>query len=57
MIDLEKLKEISNIIFELNCDNLFSDSTDYISNELYAFEFLLQEKMERSEKYVKRTSD
>ena len=44
LIDLEKLKEISNIIFELNCDNLFSDSTDYISNELYAFEFLLQEK-------------
>ena len=49
LIDLEKLKEISNIIFELNCDNLFSSSTDYISNELYAFKFLLQDKMERKE--------
>ena len=54
LIDLEKIKEISNIIFELNCDNLFSDSTDYISNELYAFEFLF-EKIERNEKYVEKT--
>lgn len=47
LIDLKKLKEISNIIFELNSNNLFSEFTDYISNELYAFEFLLQEKIKK----------
>ena len=49
LIDLKKLKEISNIIFELNSNNLFSEFTDYISNELYAFEFLLQEKIKKKE--------
>ena len=49
LIDLKKLKEISNIIFELNSNNLFSEFTDYISNELYAFAFLLQEKIKKKE--------
>ena len=49
LIDLKKLKEISIIIFELNSNNLFSEFTDYISNELYAFAFLLQEKIKKKE--------
>lgn len=42
-IDLDKLKNISNIIYNFNYDNSFSEFTEYLSNELYAFEFLLQE--------------
>ena len=42
-IDLDKLKNISNIIYNLNYDNSFSEFTEYLSNELYAFEFLLQQ--------------
>ena len=42
-IDLDKFKKISNIIYNLNYDNSFSEFTEYLSNELYAFEFLLQE--------------
>ena len=48
-IDLDKLKNISNIIYNLNYDNSFSEFTEYLSNELYAFEFLLQEKLKRKE--------
>lgn len=45
LINLAKLKETSNLIYELNTENSFSELTDRISNELYAFEFLLQEKL------------
>lgn len=47
LINLEKVKEISDIIYDLNYDNLFSDFTDYISNELYAFKYLLKEMLNR----------
>ena len=43
-IDFKKIKEISNIIYELNIDNTFSELTDHISNEFYAFEFMLEQK-------------
>lgn len=49
LIDLLKVKEVSNLIYELNTDNLFSTLTDHMSNELYAFEFLLQEELKRKE--------
>ena len=49
-IDLQKVKEISEIIYDLNNDNLFSDFTDSISTEYYAFQFLLQEKLKGKEK-------
>ena len=49
-IDLKKVKEISEIIYDLNNDNLFSDFTDSISTEYYAFQFLLQEKLKGKEK-------
>lgn len=49
LIDLLKVKEVSNLIYDLNNDNLFSTLTDHISNELYAFEFLLQEELKRKE--------
>ena len=42
-INLENLKNVSDMVYDLNDNNLFSDFTDYISNELYAFEFLLQQ--------------
>ena len=44
-IDLEKIKIISNIIYQLNIDNTFSELTDHISNEFYAFEFILEQKI------------
>lgn len=50
LIKLEKVKRISNVVYDLNNDNLFSDLTDYISNELYAFKFLLQKKLNEKEK-------
>lgn len=49
LIDLLKVKEVSNLIYELNVDNFFSTLTDHMSNELYAFEFLLQEELKRKE--------
>ncbi len=49
LIDLSKVKETSNLIYELNTTNLFSTLTDHMSNELYAFEFLLQEELKRKE--------
>ncbi len=30
------------MIYQLNLDNTFSELTDHISNEFYAFEFLLE---------------
>ncbi len=44
-IDLEKIKMISKIIYQLNIDNTFSELTDHISNEFYAFEFMLEKKI------------
>lgn len=48
-IDFDVLKELSNKIYDLNLNNSFSTLTDHISNELYAFEFLLQENLKRNE--------
>ncbi|MDD3341466.1 MAG: hypothetical protein PHN72_04705 [Bacilli bacterium] len=48
-IDFLKIKEISNILYGLNKDNLFSRLTDHMSNEFYAFEFLLQENLKKKE--------
>lgn len=44
-LDLKKIKELSNMVYELNVSNNFSFLTDHISNELFAFEFLLQEEL------------
>ena len=44
-IDLEKIKIISKIIYQLNIDNIFSILTYHISNEFYAFEFILEQKI------------
>ncbi len=43
------LKEIEHMIYLLNLNNNFSTLTDHISNEFYAFEFMLQEKLKRKE--------
>jgi len=45
LIDLEIVKNISNKIYDLNFNNSFSEITDYISNEYYVFEFILQENL------------
>lgn len=44
-IDLNKVNVISKAIYELNMDNTFSELTDHISNEFYAFEFMLEQKI------------
>ena len=44
-INLETVKELANIIYQLNIDNTFSELTNHISNEFYAFEFLLEQKI------------
>lgn len=44
-LNLKKIKELSNMVYELNVSNNFSFLTDHISNELFAFEFLLQEEL------------
>ncbi len=49
-IDLKKIKKISEIIYKLNLNNNFSKITDHISNEFYAFEFMLEKKL-KMEKY------
>ena len=49
-IDFKKIKEISNIIYELNTNNTFSKLTDHISNEFYAFEFMLEQKIKEIKK-------
>ena len=41
-IDLDKVKMISQINYQLNIDNTFSELTDHISDEFYAFEFMLK---------------
>ena len=53
-IDLEKVKVISDNIYQLNVDNEFSKVTDHISNEFYAFEFLLEQKLEKTLNTAKR---
>ena len=52
-INLDKINAISNTIYELNVDNTFSELTDHISNEFYAFKFLLEQKI-KDEKYNMR---
>lgn len=47
MLDLKALKKLSNMIYDLNYNNNFSTLTDHISNELFAFEFLLQEELKK----------
>lgn len=44
-INLDKINTISNTIYELNVNNTFSELTDHINNEFYAFEFLLEQKI------------
>ena len=44
-IDLEKVDMISKMVYDLNVKSNFSQLTDYISNEFYSFEYLLQEKI------------
>ena len=44
-IDLKEVKTISEMIYQLNLDNTFSELTDHISNEFYAFEFLLEQNI------------
>lgn len=44
-INLDKINTTSNTIYELNVNNTFSELTDHISNEFYAFEFLLEQKI------------
>ena len=48
--DLEIVDTISKAIYELNLQNDFSDLTDHMSNEFYAFEFLLEEKIKEGKK-------
>ena len=47
LIDLNKVKYLSNAVYDLNYNNEFSEITECISNELYAFEFILQEELKR----------
>ncbi len=49
LIELDKVKILSDIVYDLNYNNTFSKITDHISNELYAFEFLLQEELRKKE--------
>ena len=49
LIDLEKVKEVSNLIYDYNTINFFSTLTDHMSNELYAFEFLLQKELKKKD--------
>ena len=41
-IDYKLIKLIADNIYELNLTNDFSEETEYISNEYYAFQFLLE---------------
>lgn len=49
-IDLDIVNMISGIIYKLNLQNDFSDLTDHISNEFYAFEFMLEQKIKEERK-------
>ena len=44
-MDIDIVNEISGIIYELNLQNDFSNLTDHISNEFYAFKFMLEQKI------------
>ena len=48
--DFEKIKRLSNMVYDLNYNNDFCSLTDHISNELYSFEFLLEEKLKETKK-------
>ena len=39
------------MIYQLNLDNTFSELTDHISNEFYAFEFLLEQNIKEGKMY------
>lgn len=47
ILDFKTLKELSNMVYDLNFNNNFSTLTDHISNELFAFEFLLEEELKK----------
>ena len=49
-MDIDIVNEISGIIYELNLQNDFSNLTDHISNEFYAFEFMLEQKIKEEGK-------
>ena len=53
-LDYKKVKKISNDIYDLNVNNDFSLETDYISNQYYAIEFLLEEELRRLKNGRKR---
>lgn len=38
------------MVYDLNYNNDFCSLTDHISNELYSFEFLLEEKLKETKK-------
>lgn len=43
LLDIKKIKLLSNMVYDLNINNSFSKITETISNDLYAFEFILEE--------------
>ena len=49
-IDLDIVNMISGIIYKLNLQNDFFDLIDHISNEFYAFEFMLEQKIKEERK-------
>lgn len=48
-VDLNKIKKISELIYQLNYSNTFSELTDCISTEFYAFEFILSEELKEKD--------
>ncbi len=49
-IDLELVKKTSDLIYDLNVANFFDTLTDKISNEYYAFQFLLEKSIKEQQK-------
>ena len=47
ILDFKPLKKLENMVYDLNYNNNFSLLTDHISNEFFAFEFLLQEELKK----------
>lgn len=50
ILDFKVLKKLENMVYDLNYNNNFSSLTDHISNEFFAFEFLLQEELKKVKK-------
>lgn len=48
-IDLDIVDMTSGIIYDLNLKNDFSDLIDHISNEFYAFKFMLKKNQGRKD--------